>query len=173
MSSKSVCKDNNYQELYESHGENLRNFLYYKSGDLAKAEDWSHEAFIKLWENCKQVVFEKAKSYLFTVGNNLFLNNIRHNKVVLEFEKDNIESNSTMNPEMVLREKEFKTILEQAISNLPTGQREAFLLNRIDKLTYKEIAKIEGVTEKAIEKRISKALISLKNEVDELNKFKI
>ena len=171
--SESVCKEEVYHELYETHGESLRNFLYYKTGDLAKAEDLSHEAFIKLWQNCKRVTVAKSKAFLFTVANNLFLNHVRHKKVRLEFEKSESGESISDNPEEVLREKEFKSILETAISSLPEKQKESFFLNRIDKMTYKEIAELEGVSEKAIEKRISKALIFLKEQVEELKSHKI
>ena len=155
------------------HGEALRNFMYYKTGSLSRAEDIAHEAFIKLWENCTKVLFTKVKSYVFTIANNMFLNEIRHNKVVLEFENTGVKPENFLKPDDQLIQKEFKSNLEQAISSLPDGQREAFLMNRIDKLTYKEIAVFENVSEKAIEKRISKALIFLKSKVDELNTHKI
>jgi RNA polymerase sigma factor (sigma-70 family) len=61
-----------------------------------------------------------------------------------------------------LEEQEFKQQLEKAISDLPEGQREVFLLNRIDKKTYREIAEMLGVSVKAIEKRMHKALKALR-----------
>ena len=70
------------------------------------------------------------------------------------------------------RTKEFRLKLETVISNLPEKQREAFLMNRIDKLTYKEIALRLEVSETAIEKRISKALIKLNN-ISEIKDFSI
>ena len=61
---------------------------------------------------------------------------------------------------------EFKNELETAINDLPEGQKEVFLMNRIDKLTYKEIAERLGVSQKAVEKRMHKALLKLKNLLD-------
>jgi len=52
--------------------------------------------------------------------------------------------------------------LEEAINSLPEGQREVFLLNRIEKHTYKQIAEMLDVSVKAIEKRMHKALLKLK-----------
>jgi len=40
------------------------------------SEDVAQDAFVKLWENCGKVTREKAKSYLFTIANNLFLNKV-------------------------------------------------------------------------------------------------
>ena len=55
--------------------------------------------------------------------------------------------------------------LQNAISGLTDRQREVFLLNRIEKKTYKEIAEISGVSVKAIEKLMSKALIKLRTQI--------
>ena len=51
--------------------------------------------------------------------------------------------------------------LENAIAALPDTQRDVFLMNRIEKLTYREIAERLSVSVKAIEKRMSKALKQL------------
>ena len=170
--SRSVCQEDNFHELYTAYAKSLRNYLYYKCGDLNKAEDLSQEALIKLWENCKSVVFEKAKSYLYTVGQRLMINQIRHEKVVLNFEKGSNLSVNQEDPDYVLREKDFGVQLEQAISALPEIQREVFLMNRIDKLSYGEIADLLGLSVKAVEKRMHNALENLRNSVKELGIYK-
>jgi RNA polymerase sigma-70 factor (ECF subfamily) len=62
---------------------------------------------------------------------------------------------------------EFKVKLEQAINDLPDGQREAFLMHRIDQMTYKEIAERLEISVKAVEKRIHKALVKLRGKLKE------
>lgn len=170
---KDVCKEENYRKLYHEHANHLRNFMYYKCGDLAQAEDLMQEAFIKLWENCKKVIFEKTKSFLFTIANRLFLNKVEHDKVKLNFEKSVTKEQSGDDPEFILREKEFKEQLENAIGSLPEGQREVFLMHRIDQMTYQEIADLQGVSIKAIHKRMYKAMAKLKDTIKELNDYKI
>jgi RNA polymerase sigma-70 factor (ECF subfamily) len=59
---------------------------YYKCGDKDAALDLVQDAF-KNWENCSQIDFNKVKTYLLTTINNLFLNTIKHNKVVMAFAK--------------------------------------------------------------------------------------
>ena len=51
----SVCEEKIFQQVFMTHAESLRNFLYYKSGNLAQAEDFVQDAFGKLWENCSKV----------------------------------------------------------------------------------------------------------------------
>ena len=72
-----------------------------------------------------------------------------------------------------MMEDEFKDKLEMAISNLSEKQREVFLMNRIDKMTFGEIALEFEISVKAVEKRMGIALRTLKEDVEELRLFKI
>ncbi|NAS31074.1 sigma-70 family RNA polymerase sigma factor [Flavobacteriaceae bacterium R38] len=161
----SLCDEVIFENTYKEHIEPLRNFMYYKCGDLNEAEDFAQETFTRLWKNCSKVVLEKVKGYLFTVANNIFLKAIRHKKVVLAYEQQAVSSKNAESPEFILLEKEFMDHLQKAIAELPEGQREVFLLNRIDKKTYGEIAEMLGVSVKAIEKRMHKALIKLRKTI--------
>lgn len=162
---KSVCEQKNYELIFNNHSETLRNFIYYKCGDLQQAEDIVQDAFIKLWKNCAKIIFEKAKSYLFTVAKNAFLNEVAHKKVVLEHQIHLVNDRTNESPEFLLEEQEFLKKLKQVIADLPEKQREVFLLSRIDKKKYSEIAEILNITVKAVEKRMSLALITLRKEI--------
>ena len=65
----------------------------------------------------------------------------------------------------LFEEKEFMKKLQDAIAILPEKQREVFLLNRIDKMTYKEIAVLLNLSVKAVEKRMHNALIVLREKI--------
>ncbi|WP_378177622.1 RNA polymerase sigma factor [Aquimarina sp. SS2-1] len=168
MEEKSVCDEKNFESIFNDCSESLRNLIYYKCGDVDLAEDIIQDAFIKLWQNCKKVIFFKAKSYLFTVANNSLLNHIAHKKVVLKFQqKPHLDLNN-QDPQFLIEEKEFMSKLQNAIDDLPEKQRETFLLSRIDKKSYKEIAEISGVSVKAIEKRIHYALLTLRQKLGDI-----
>ncbi len=160
--SDNICQEATFQSIFMEQAERLRNFMYYKTGNLQQAEDLMQDAFGKLWENCAKVVFAKAKSFLFTVANNLFLNEVAHKKVVLKFENRGHSQQTNVTPQYLLEEQEFKQRLEAAISALPEGQRIVFLMNRIDKKKYREIAAELDISVKAVEKRMHQALNTLR-----------
>ncbi|SDE62961.1 RNA polymerase sigma factor [Cellulophaga baltica] len=162
---QNVCEEQVYNELFKTNSKTVFNYLYYKYGNEEKAYDVVQEAFIKLWENCKKVAPEKAKSFVYTVANNLYLNVLKAEKVRFKHAKETLEVTHE-SPEFLLEEKQFKLKLEQALSDLPENQRSTFLLNRIDGKKYKEIAELEGVSVKAIEKRMHLALKSLREKID-------
>jgi RNA polymerase sigma-70 factor (ECF subfamily) len=159
----SICENKLFEKVFDEQSEALRNFLYYKCCDIDKAEDLLQDAFLKLWNNCRKVVYEKARSFLFTVANNLFLNDYAHQKIVLEHQSQPNNLSNNESPQFLMEEEEFMTRLKKAIAQLTPAQREVFLMNRIDKKTFKEIAELLSISDKTVEKRMQKALISLKN----------
>lgn len=164
-SSKSVCEQSVFENVFNLYSKTLRNFIYFKCGDADQADDLVQDAYVKLWNNCAKVSFEKAKSYLYTVANNAFLNEVAHKKVVLKHQKSVTNVATHENPEFIYREKEFQKELDKAIANLSEKQREVFLLNRIEKKKYREIAEMLGISVKAVEKRMHGALVSLRSEI--------
>lgn len=165
----SLCEESYFSEFYIKNVQSATNFAYYKSGDSDAALDLVQEAFAKIWENCSQIDFTKVKTYLFTTVNNLFLNSIKHQKVVLAFAKDTPNLDRTnQSPEYLLEEEEFKIKLQNAIASLTEAQREVFLMNRIDGKKYREIAEILDISQKAVEKRMSGALKILKEQIENI-----
>ena len=75
------------KRFFHKHAEEIRNYLYYKSGNLVQSEDLTQDAFAKLWENCVKVSFDRARAFLYKVARNTFFNEIEHQKVVLKFER--------------------------------------------------------------------------------------
>ncbi|MCI4444045.1 MAG: RNA polymerase sigma factor [Lentimicrobium sp.] len=162
-----TCNEIIFSKFFKNHAKSLRNFLFYKYGNRDQAEDLTQEAFIKLWQNCASVPIEKAKSYLYTIANNSSLNEIKHQKVVLEYENNFAGADKTNeNPEFILEEKQFKSKLLKAIENLNETQRVAFLMHRIDGKKYSEIAEELNISVKAVEKRIHLALVELRKTID-------
>ena len=162
------CDEKVFSSFFTKQIDALHSFVFYKCGNHALASDISQEAFVKFWENCTKIIPNKAKSYLFTIANNLFLNNYAKQKVRLNFEKIPQVTSNNESPEFLLEVEEFDQKLQNALNKLTEAQRIAFLLNRIDGKTYKEIALFLDISVKAVEKRIHKALKSLREEIKEL-----
>ncbi len=158
---------NDLKEIYDQYFESLRGFLYYKTGDIDLSEDLVQEVFIKVWEKRDGIKKETVKSLLYTIANNLMINHFKHKQVVMNHQGDVVAQNRTElnSPQFVLEEKEFESKLNSVIQSLPEGCREVFLMNRIDKLKYEEIANRLGLSVKAIEKRMSKAIGIIKEQL--------
>lgn len=164
-----VCQESTFKQIFESVGPILRNYLYYKSGDMEGSEDLMQIAFCKLWEKCKKVSPTSAKAFLFKVATNSFLNMIEKKKVRIAFRQNARAATSEVEtPQFQIEYNEYKNKVEEAINQLSEGQREVFLLNRMDKMTYAEIAEALGVSVKAVEKRMHKAIVKLRQVIHNL-----
>lgn len=154
-----------FEELFRENYTAIRNFIYYKTGDTDLAEDICQDVFIKIWEKRDEIILSKVRYLCYTIANNLSLNYIKHLKIVYNFKNAFIEKHEFESPEHLLIQKEFDLKLQSAIAELPEKQRVVFLMNRIDKLTYNEIAERLDLSVKAIEKRMSQALKELNSKL--------
>ena len=165
---ENICDDHLFSSLFNKHAKAVHDFLYYKFGEEFDPKDKMQEAFIKLWENCAKVPPSKARSYLFTVANNLMLNATAHKKVILKYQQKKPKTYTNEDPEFLMETDQYMDRLQNAIANLSEAQRTAFLMNRIEGKKHKEIAEILGISNKAVEKRIYGALKKLREDIKEL-----
>ena len=162
---RNICQSQNFENIYKTYAKDIRQFLFFKTQNIERAEDLMQDVFIKLWDNCNKVDYDKVKSYMFTTANNMFLNEVKHEKIVRKYNKLYKEEKTNESPEFIMLEKEFMDKLETTISKLAEKQREGFLLNRIEKKKYKEIANQLGISLKAVEKRMHQALLVMRKEI--------
>lgn len=164
-SNRNICHSKTFELIYNTYAKSVRRFLFFKTQDVDKAEDILQESFVKLWSNCSNVNYDKVKSYLFSTANNMFLNEIKHQKVKDSYTKQFNKIDNNESPEFIMLEKEFMEKLEATIASLPEKQREVFLLNRIEKKKYKDIAALLNISVKAVEKRMHLALVVMRKEI--------
>jgi RNA polymerase sigma factor (sigma-70 family) len=153
--------------IYDNHFDNLRRYLYYRSGDQDLSADIAQNVFMKIWKKKIDVSMGNIKSLLFKMGTDEFISNYRRSKI----ERDYVNSQDfklvhDTNDQNDFAEKKQK--FEKALMTLTDKQRVALLMNKMEGLTYKEIAKSLNLSQKAIEKRISLALSALKNNLNDL-----
>lgn len=166
-----ICEKETFSGIYTKYAKSLHDFLYYKFGSYLDPNDKMQEAFIKLWENCKNVTPSSAKGFLFKVASNMMLNDIKHRKVVLRYQQEKPKNHTNETPEFILLEQEFMIKYQKALSKLPEEQRITFLLSKADKKPHKVIAEMLGVTRRVVDSRVYNASLKLKAELEEFNKF--
>lgn len=154
----SFLSETSFKNFYNEHFSGVRAYLWSKSGDMDLAEDLAQEAFVRLWHHKNKVEISKAKSFLFTVGGNLFLDHVRHEKVKSNYSAGIQFQQDHKDPQYLMELDEFKVKLDHTLASMPDLAKEVFLLNRIEKMTYAQIADSLGLSVKAIEKRMQKAL---------------
>jgi len=168
MAASGSCEEAVYNDLFRKIAPLLRNFLYAKYKHEERASDMVQEAFLTLWKNCSKVMPNMAKAYVFKVAQNQMLKLIDKDKTKEKHIAFIHRDRHNENPEFQLEFTEFDQRVQAAINDLTEAQREVFLMNRIEKMTYAEIAALLEISQKAVEKRMSKALVSLREKIGKI-----
>ena len=155
----SLCDQIVFEKVYKQYSKDLYRFLTYSFQDKTLSEDITQNVFLKLWEQCEKFHLRNIKSLIFTMGKNLSLNEIRRNQKTERESFQEIRFSET--PQDLLEEKQFKEKLTHSINQLNEKERVVFLMNRINNLTYHEIASQLEVSQKTVEKRMHQALKKL------------
>lgn len=142
--------------------------------DQFLAQDIVSEVFIKIWKNRSNL--EEIKSidaYLYIATKRQSLNCIRDNKkkklVALEKLDTNIHV-EYRSPENIFFSKEFASIINTAIQELPSKCRLVYTLVKDDGMKYQEVADTLGISIKTVEMHVGKALKRIKIAFDNYQK---
>ena len=134
---------------------------------IEDSEEIVQDVMFWIWESRKKLTLEKSlSSYLFSMVRNKAFNKLtywesRGKADTLFFE----EMQDTIQQFDYYHSKELLEILKKALDKMPQSYREAFIKHRFGELSYKEIAKENGVSPKTIDYRIQQALKILRVEL--------
>ena len=151
--------------IYDAHFDDLRRYLIYRSGDQDLSKDIAQNVFMKVWTKKIEIALGNIKSLLFKMATDEFISHIRKKKVEKEY-TESIDLKLIREPDNNDDLLEKKVLFQKALNQLPEKQKTAFLMNKMQGLTHKEIAEILNLSQKAIEKRIGLALKALKQNIN-------
>ena len=165
-----ILDETSFERLYYTYAPRLCNYAHRFLRDRQMAEDLVQESFVKLWEKYMGRECESCIPLLFMIVRNKCLERIKQLT-----RKRGVEAIRHQQPECdeMLYALDFGTDdrtlyheLEEEIrkvaDSLPDRCREVFLMSRMDGMKNKEIAQALGISEKAVEKHITRALKEFK-----------
>lgn len=147
-----------FKYLFDDHFDAVRNYIYFRSGDVNIATDIAQDTFLRVWEKQIKIEENKEKALLFKIAGDLFISNYRKHKTALQFKLTVKKEIFDQTPEDQLQFKELKQKYEEALVRLSDKQRTVFLMSRMEGLKYHEIAATLNISVKAVEKRMKNAL---------------
>ena len=150
-----------FSEIFNKHKTTVINLAFRVVREKGAAEDIAQEVFIKIYE--KRIPFDpKAKfsTWLYRVTVNTSIDFLRRKKVFPsssdESRQDSVDP-SQVSTHNLLADKELKGQIQREIDQLPEKLKIPLTLYQFEDMPYREIAKILGISEKAVERRLYRA----------------
>ncbi|MEM8772591.1 MAG: RNA polymerase sigma factor [Pseudomonadota bacterium] len=161
------------ERVFQKHNKMLIGWLTNKLGERDAALDIAQDAYLRIWRYAHKNKVENAQALLFKTAANLTVNEFkarkryvtRHTAFTTETENDNPLENlpsDDPSPERATLARDDVEISINAIETLPENIRRAFIMNRFEGLSYREIAEKLGVSVSSIEKYMITALKTLR-----------
>jgi RNA polymerase sigma-70 factor (ECF subfamily) len=165
------------QYLVNNYQKNVIKTAYYFVANMEDAEDLSQEVFLEI---LKSIGRYKKNSSLYTwiyrITVNKSLDHLRRQKrrnflhqmeTFIKVSHDETNRNDSEPAIIDTRndDKEKRKILESAVNSLPENQKIAFILNKYEEITYKEIAEIMNLSLSSVESLIHRAKLKLQKKL--------
>jgi len=156
-------------ELYQQHSSMLVRQLTRETGCRELARELAHEAFVRLLRlaPAKLVRIERPDAYLRRVSINL-LRDWGRQHALSERSRADLQppGEQVVDQLAALEARDTLRRLERAIASLRPRTRAVFLAQRIEGLSYREIAERTGLSVKGVEKQMAKAIAKIDRFLD-------
>jgi len=156
-----------FEVLFRTYFRVLFRLVYDVVHSRAITEEIIQDLFASLWERRATLDIRGAvKSYLYRAARNRALSYVRHERIEARWQARSLHESSASSAPAVgdrtVTAAEFATALTHAVDQLSPRAREAYILRWHHGLPYTEIARIMGISVKAVEQRVSYALKTLR-----------
>ena len=142
----------------------------------AEAEDIVQETMIKVWNRREQWDnIESIEAFCLTICRNISLDKMRkmenQNQSLSEGEHDAPDQSYSSNPEEQAMQQDRMQLIRQLINQLPEKQRSVMQLRDFEGKSYKEIAKVMGISEEQVKVNIFRARQTIRQKYFETEKY--
>ena len=147
-----------FEEIFRCYYSPL---CWYAAGITGEVEAWKDREHLQ--------IFQSIKSYLYRATRNEALQYCQHREVRERYREyvlaDNV-SEQVSDPHRQLEYEELQEVIRHTLDKLPGRRLRIFEMHRIEGKKYVEIASFLSLSVKTVEAEMTKALRTLRNEID-------
>ena len=163
-----------FEDLFRKHYTSLCMYSFSITGRKDISEEVVQDVFYNIWKERENIQTPSSlKNYLFGAVKNHSLryhNNLALQKRHSEYVQSNTNHDADMSPQELLEYKELENVVNNIIKKMPERRMKIFMMHRIDKKKYTEIANAYSVSVKTVEAELSKAYKTLRQGIEKYNK---
>lgn len=164
-----------YEILMRRHNQRLYRIARSILRNDAEAEDVMQDAYVRAYAHLGQ--FERRASFATWLGRiavNEALARVRRRGRYVEWDEtmdrnglpNNHSTQPLLTPEDELGRQELRSLLTDAIDNLPTPHRLVFVLRHVEGMTTGEVAECLGISEDNVKARLHRARTTLREDIE-------
>jgi RNA polymerase sigma factor (sigma-70 family) len=150
-----------FRELYDRYAERVLGYHLRRTRDEDAAHELTAETFAQAWlvrARFRDECDGTAGPWLFGIARNVLLMSVRRTRLEAAA-RERLGLPAAPAP----AEEAWLDGLDEALADLPEGQREAIRLRVVDDLAYEQVAASLGTTPEAARVRVHRGLAALRN----------
>lgn len=164
-----------FSTLVEKHRRLAAGVAYGILGDVHLSADAVQDAFVKAWQGLDRLRdASRFPPWFLQIVRTSALDIVRRRSRLNRSEYPLLDSDQgedgNPSPEAVLVSQERSVVIRNAIRSLPSEYREVILLKHAENRSYREIARLQRTTVKAVEARLYRARILLEKLLERENR---
>jgi RNA polymerase sigma-70 factor (ECF subfamily) len=162
-----------FERLFHSYYKQLCAYSAQITKNDLEAEDITSNMFAKLWEKREELdIKTSVESYMYSAVYRQSLNYLKHIQVeeqywdVAQYQLKNIDllsAEDSYNPLTAIITKETGENIKKAINSLPPQCRQIFIFNKIEELSYNEIAEKLDISINTVRTQLTRAIHKMRD----------
>lgn len=160
-----------FEELFRLYYSPLCLFAVSITGRMDAAEEIVQDLFYVFWkERANLQVLHSVKSYLYGATRNKALQYCEHREVRERYREAVLsgtgEEHQASDPQGEMEYKELEILINRTLDKLPERRLRIFRMHRFEGKKYAEIASMLALSVKTVEAEMTKALQTLRKEIE-------
>lgn len=158
-----------FGQLYERYVDRIYNYVYYRTGNAADAEDLTARIFERAFNHIGNYRDQGVpfSAWLYRIAHNLVANwhRDRSRRKIVSIDDVSQWVITDHGPEFAAQLTQDKEALLEALSRLPSDRQELLFLKFVERLSNAEIGDIMGRSEGAIKSLYHRTLLALREDM--------